>query len=134
MILDLQSLAIVLNSCASLLNALLPTASALIDVPFRDAVSSCQKRVQRMEQWVQNQIKVKAPQALIVPARRSAVDLHQVGESALEDQRQLEQWDKPAPSGEGEGQSGSGSGSGSWNVKENVLDPLAKTVQNLSGM
>lgn len=49
------------------LRALVPAAAALWDRDFVERIAYCQKQVDRMEEWTNEHLSVKAPQALIVP-------------------------------------------------------------------
>ena len=51
-----------------LIDALGQTAQALWDKDFVDAVASCKEELARIQAWAKQQIGVRSPQTLIVPA------------------------------------------------------------------
>ncbi|GKT65013.1 periplasmic nitrate [Colletotrichum tofieldiae] len=64
----LQGLHIYLSHIEGGLNALIPVSQACWDQEFFEAVQFGQTSMHRMQAWVNQQIKVKAPQSLLVPA------------------------------------------------------------------
>ncbi|RYP47391.1 hypothetical protein DL768_006559 [Monosporascus sp. mg162] len=64
----LQGLEMYLGCIASCLNALQPVSQAVWDEEFSAVVSDNMRDLRRMQAWVSKQIKVRAPQTLLVPA------------------------------------------------------------------
>ncbi|RYP20842.1 hypothetical protein DL765_002576 [Monosporascus sp. GIB2] len=64
----LQGLEMYLGYIASCLNALQPVSQAVWDEEFCAVVSDNMRDLRRMQAWVRKQIKVRAPQTLLVPA------------------------------------------------------------------
>jgi hypothetical protein len=65
----LQGLQVYLGHLESLFTALMPTAQALWDEGFVEAVGKGQTAVGRMQSWVRQQVKVRGPQTLLVPVK-----------------------------------------------------------------
>lgn len=65
----LQGLHIYLANTQGHLLALVPSAQALWDLPFLEAVQAAQGRIARCISWVQFQMTVRAPQTLVVPTK-----------------------------------------------------------------
>jgi hypothetical protein len=65
----LQGLQVYLGHLEGLFTALMPTAQALWDEGFVEAVSKGQTAVGRMQSWVRQQVKVRGPQTLLVPVK-----------------------------------------------------------------
>lgn len=63
----LQSLQLFVTYIEGHLTALTPASQALWDSEFIDAVNFCVTEINRQKSWLTNQIKVKSPQALLVP-------------------------------------------------------------------
>lgn len=63
----LQALQVFIAHINSLLVALTPASQALWDAEFQSSVSHAQELVGRMQAWVQQQVKVRSPQTLLVP-------------------------------------------------------------------
>ncbi|TID07278.1 Nitrate reductase [Colletotrichum higginsianum] len=63
----LQGLHIYLSHIEGGLNALIPVSQACWDAEFFDAVKFGQESMHRMQSWANQQIKVRAPQTLLVP-------------------------------------------------------------------
>jgi hypothetical protein len=64
----LQSLDLFLTYIEGHLTALSPVSQALWDCDFIDAVKFAQQGIQRQKGWVNQHIKVKSPQTLLVPS------------------------------------------------------------------
>ncbi|TDZ17916.1 Nitrate reductase [Colletotrichum orbiculare MAFF 240422] len=64
----LQGLHVYLSHIEGGLNALIPVSQAMWDKGFYEAVQYSQKSMRRMQAWVNQQIQVRAPQTLLVPA------------------------------------------------------------------
>jgi hypothetical protein len=65
----LQGLQAYLGNLEGLFTALMPTAQALWDEGFVEAVGKGQTAVGRMQSWVRQQVKVRGPQTLLVPVK-----------------------------------------------------------------
>jgi hypothetical protein len=65
----LQGLQVYLGHLEVLFTALTPTAQALWDEGFVEAVGKGQTAVGRMQSWVRQQVKVRGPQTLLVPVK-----------------------------------------------------------------
>ncbi|KAF2856852.1 nitrate reductase [Plenodomus tracheiphilus IPT5] len=63
----LQSLHVYLSYIKGNLRGMYPAAQALWDPEFIACVQECSKDVARMEEWVLQQLQLKAPQTLVVP-------------------------------------------------------------------
>ncbi|WQF87695.1 hypothetical protein CDEST_12709 [Colletotrichum destructivum] len=63
----LQGLHIYLSHIEGGLNALIPVSQACWDAEFFEAVKFGQESMHRMQSWADQQIKVRAPQTLLVP-------------------------------------------------------------------
>lgn len=64
----MQGLYMFISHIESHFTALGPASQAVWDVEFVKAVTFCQNQVVRMQAWVRQQIKVRSPQTLLVPA------------------------------------------------------------------
>ena len=69
----LQGLMVYLAHIRVSVTALLPAAQALWDQDFVEAVNITQKCLGRMESWVNQQVKVRSPQTLLVPVRKGSM-------------------------------------------------------------
>lgn len=65
----LRGLGVYIAHIEGCLVALNPTSQAVWDGKFIDAVTFAQAETERMHDWVKQQIKVRAPQTLLVPAK-----------------------------------------------------------------
>lgn len=65
----LRDLGVYITHIEGSLIALNPASQALWDSDFVDVVNFATEEVERMHAWVNQQIKVRSPQALIVPMR-----------------------------------------------------------------
>jgi hypothetical protein len=73
LILHLQhSLVTIVASLLSLLGILKPVAGALLDGDFKNAVAHATFQLERIEQWAKYKAADKAPQSLLVPAKKEA--------------------------------------------------------------
>ncbi|KAH8843864.1 hypothetical protein MCOR02_008636 [Pyricularia oryzae] len=74
----LQGLNVYLAHIEGTLLALTPASAALWDKDFQGAVAGAKSMVSRMRQWAENQILVRGPQTLLVPAK-ALRDEHFIG-------------------------------------------------------
>lgn len=67
----LRALNVLLSHIEGCLVALVPVSQAIWDEEFFEAVQSANAQLSRMQSWVKLQMKVKAPQTLLVPSLAS---------------------------------------------------------------